>query len=129
MDGMGNVTYVGALDRPRLLAALDSCQVGLSLHSKTSFSRWADPSRIYDYAARGLAIIVNSSTEVGGRVQRFNNGVLIDESVESLVSAIEHYLLNPSLLSVHRHNSFRFIEPRTDDLVYRSALNRLVSFK
>ena len=129
MDGMDNVTYVGTLDRPRLLAALDSYQVGLSLHSKASFSRWADPSRIYDYAARGLAIIVNRSTEVGSRVQRFDNGVLIDQSVGSLVSAIEHYLLNPSLLLLHRNNSLRFIEPRTDNLVYRSALRRLVPVK
>lgn len=129
MDGMNNVTYVGTLDRPRLLAALDSCQVGLSLHSKKSFSRWADPSRIYDYAARGLAIIVNRSTEVGSRVQRFNNGVLIDESVESLVSAIENYLRKPSLLLTHRSNSIQFIESRTDNLVYRSALNRLGSIK
>ena len=129
MDGMSNVTYIGALDRSRLLEVLDSCQVGLSLHSKTSFSRWADPSRVYDYAARGLAIIVNSSTEVGGRVQRFNNGVLIDKSVESLVSAIDHYLQSPDLLSLHRNNSLQFIESRTDDLVYRSALNRLVSVK
>lgn len=88
---MKNVRLMGVLSHKEVLKVLPQYGVGLAPYSPDadSISRFSDPSRVKDYLACGLPVVITGVPEIAFEVQESVAGVLIDYSKWALVNAVE----------------------------------------
>jgi len=66
-EGLGNVTFLDPLPKPRLAALLAGAQIGVQcLAPVPEFAEWTAPNKLMDYLAAGLPVVSN----VPGRAAR-----------------------------------------------------------
>jgi glycosyltransferase involved in cell wall biosynthesis len=56
--GLGNVSFLDPLPKPRLAALLAGCQIGVQcLAAVPEFAEWTAPNKLMDYLAAGLPVV------------------------------------------------------------------------
>lgn len=65
--GLGNVSFLDPLPKPRLAALMAASQIGIHcLAAHAAFAEWTAPNKLMDYLAAGLPVVANQ----GGATER-----------------------------------------------------------
>ena len=85
-----SVTLWGVRSHDEVMKMLPQFDVGLALYKpdRNNLSRWADPSRIKDYLACGLPVIVTDVPEIAKEIEAARAGIVIEYTAEDLVRAV-----------------------------------------
>ena len=104
--GAGVVLH-GAKPHDEVLQMLPGYDISLALYkpSPNNLSQWADPSRVKDYLACGLPVIITPVPEIHKDITARQAGIVVDYAVEPLASAIGALLADPALWRQMRQNA------------------------
>jgi glycosyltransferase involved in cell wall biosynthesis len=85
-----SVILHGVMNHDAVLAALPAFDLSLALYRPTdnNLSRWADPSRVKDYLACGLPVVITDVPEIAKDVDALSAGVVAAYSVDGVAAAI-----------------------------------------
>lgn len=87
---MKNVRLIGVLSHKEVLRTLPKYGVGLAPYSPDveSISRFSDPSRVKDYLACGLPVIITSVPEIAQEIKKEKAGEIIEYNEQELALAL-----------------------------------------
>jgi len=109
-----NVIFKKIVPYQGLSRYLASCDIGFLLYRGIHFQRlgnYFSPLKLYDYLACGLPVVVSDSgPQSGGVVKKFNCGILVDDSYESIINAIIQLAEAPEKRKQLGENGRRAIE-------------------
>jgi len=85
-----SVVLHGVMNHDAVLAALPAFDISLALYRPTdnNLSRWADPSRVKDYLACGLPVVITDVPEIAKDVATLSAGVVTEYTVAGVADAI-----------------------------------------
>ncbi len=107
-----SVVLHGRMDHDAVLAILPGFDVSLALYkpSPTNLSQWADPSRVKDYLACGLPVVITDVPQIAKDVARLNAGKVCAYEVEDLVRAVGGILGDPEGYAAMRENAVAYMK-------------------
>ena len=78
------------MNHDAVLDTLPAFDISLALYRPTdnNLSRWADPSRVKDYLACGLPVVITDVPEIAKDVDALSAGVVAAYSVDGVAAAI-----------------------------------------
>jgi hypothetical protein len=83
------IKFIGAVSRDRIIESLDSCDIGISLIPPKNIYLESSPTKITEYAARGLAILGNIEIPfINKFIGESGGGYLCDFNSKSISEAI-----------------------------------------
>jgi len=87
---MYNISLVGILSHEEVLRRLPSYGVGLAPYTfcKESISQFADPSRVKDYLACGLPVIITEVPQIAKEIKEYEAGEIISADEDAIVEAV-----------------------------------------
>lgn len=88
----GNINFIGRIHNEELGKYFEKMNVGLSYVPITEYFNYQPPTKTYEYLFNGLYTIATNTYE-NQKIITKNNGILIEDSTESLYEALE-YLYN-----------------------------------
>lgn len=108
--GEGVVLH-GAKPHDEVLAMLPAYDLSLALYKpmENNLSQWADPSRVKDYLACGLPVVITPVPEIHKDVAALPAGVVCDYSVESLVAAVSGVFEDTDKWLAMRQNALEYM--------------------
>lgn len=83
------VKFYGFVEDPSSILVKWRAGLALYVNSSTNVSKYCEPVKIKDYLKYGLPVITTKTTYMGEELLNFKAGEVIDETVESLKSAVE----------------------------------------
>lgn len=103
------VRLMGVLSHSEVLKLLPKCGIGLAPYAPDhrSISRFADPSRVKDYLACGLPVIITPVPEIAFEIQKHKAGILINYNKDEFVAAVTGLLSDSELFKELRANAIR----------------------
>ena len=106
-----DVVLHGAKPHDEVLAMLPHYDISLALYrpSDNNLSQWADPSRVKDYLACGLPVMITPVPEIHKDITARNAGKVIDYAVEPLVEAVGELLADRQLWLAMRQNALEYM--------------------
>ncbi|WP_243310995.1 glycosyltransferase [Fundidesulfovibrio agrisoli] len=109
--GEGVVLH-GAKPHDEVLAMLPGYDISLALYkpSPNNLSQWADPSRVKDYLACGLPVIITPVPEIHKDIAELEAGIVVDYEVEPLAEAIGSLLADPQKWRRMRENALAYMQ-------------------
>ncbi|MHC1790808.1 glycosyltransferase [Solidesulfovibrio sp.] len=92
-----SVVLHGVMNHDAVLATLPAFDISLALYRPTdnNLSRWADPSRVKDYLACGLPVVITDVPEIAKDVAALSAGVVADYTVDGVAAAIAAMVEDP----------------------------------
>lgn len=108
--GEGVVLH-GAKPHDEVLAMLPGYDISLALYkpSPNNLSQWADPSRVKDYLACGLPVIITPVPEIHRDIAKLDAGVVVDYATEPLAEAVGRLLADPELWRTMRAHALEYM--------------------
>lgn len=85
-----SVVLHGVMNHDTVLETLPAFDISLALYRPTdnNLSRWADPSRVKDYLACGLPVVITDVPEIAKDVAALCAGVVAEYTVDGVTAAI-----------------------------------------
>jgi glycosyltransferase involved in cell wall biosynthesis len=85
-----SVMLHGVMNHDKVLETLPAFDISLALYRPTdnNLSRWADPSRVKDYLACGLPVVITDVPEIAKDVDALAAGVVAPYTVDGVAEAI-----------------------------------------
>lgn len=85
-----SVVLHGVMNHDAVLETLPAFDISLALYRPTdnNLSRWADPSRVKDYLACGLPVVITDVPEIAKDVATLCAGVVAEYTVDGVTDAI-----------------------------------------
>lgn len=126
---MGNsVKLLGPISHDKVLEILPDFDIGLAPYKPdtNNLSQWADPSRVKDYLACGLPVIITDVPEIAKDVQEFKAGILIKYNIQELVNSVYLLYSNSEMFKNMRMNALRYMENYTWDRIFTDAFNKSI---
>ena len=107
-----SVVLHGRMDHDAVLRLLPGCDISLALYkpSPTNLSQWADPSRVKDYLACGLPVVITDVPEIAKDVKRVNAGKVCEYTVEDMARAVGEILADPEGYLAMRRNAVDYMK-------------------
>lgn len=126
LEGMKNVRLMGVLSHGEVLKVLPECGVGLAPYSPDadSISRFSDPSRVKDYLACGLPVIITSVPEIAQEIKGKKAGVMIEYTEDSLTNALIKLVQDRTTYQAYRRHATKL----GADYNWKSILNKALSY-
>ena len=92
------VVLHGARPHDEVLRMLPGYDISLALYkpSPNNLSQWADPSRVKDYLACGLPVVITPVPEIHKDIAALGAGLVVDYAVDPLAEAIGEMLADPA---------------------------------
>jgi glycosyltransferase involved in cell wall biosynthesis len=92
-----SVVLHGVMNHDAVLAALPAFDMSLALYRPTdnNLSRWADPSRVKDYLACGLPVVITDVPEIAKDVAAQQAGVVAAYTAEAVEAAVAAMVDDP----------------------------------
>ena len=92
-----SVVLHGVMNHDAVLAKLPAFDISLALYRPTdnNLSRWADPSRVKDYLACGLPVVITDVPEIAKDVATLGAGVVAEYTAEAVTAAIATMVEDP----------------------------------
>jgi len=108
--GQGVVLH-GAKPHDEVLAMLPGYDVSLALYkpSPNNLSQWADPSRVKDYLACGLPVVITPVPEIHKDVASLDAGLVVPYEAKALADAVASLLENPERWRAMRANALAYM--------------------
>lgn len=89
----------------------------------------ADPGKLKDYMACGLAIITTKAVSTHEDIKKAGAGIIIDYDADQLASAVLKLLKNDRLLAQYRENALHYVEQFDWNRLFGRNLERLLNKK
>lgn len=107
-----SVVLHGRMDHDAVLDMLPGYDISLALYkpSPTNLSQWADPSRVKDYLACGLPVVITDVPEIAKDVARLFAGKVCEYTVEDLVRAVGEILADAEGYLTMRQNAVDYMK-------------------
>lgn len=92
-----SVVLHGVMNHDKVLETLPAFDVSLALYRPTdnNLSRWADPSRVKDYLACGLPVIITDVPEIAKDVAREGAGIVAAYTAQAVEEAVAAMVGDP----------------------------------
>ncbi|KHK01468.1 glycosyltransferase [Desulfovibrio sp. TomC] len=92
-----SVILHGVMNHDAVLDTLPAFDISLALYRPTdnNLSRWADPSRVKDYLACGLPVVITDVPEIAKDVAALHAGVVAGYTVDDVAAAIAAMVEDP----------------------------------
>jgi glycosyltransferase involved in cell wall biosynthesis len=106
-----DVILHGPKPHDEVLAMLPDYDISLALYkpSANNLTQWADPSRVKDYLACGLPVIITAVPEIHKDIAAVKAGIVADYTVEALVSAVGRILEDKDLFLNMRRAALKYM--------------------
>ena len=124
-----SVRLLGVMSHDEVLRILPDFDIGLALYKPypNNLSRWADPSRVKDYLACGLAVIITDVPEIAKDINRYEAGLVIPYTADALVEAIAALYSEPERTMTMRRNARRYMEKFSWSRIFNDAFRRSIA--
>lgn len=121
-----SVTLWGVKSHDEVMKMLSQFDIGLALYKpdRNSLSRWADPSRVKDYMACGLPVILTDVPEIAKEIEAVRAGVIIEYTVEDMIRAVAGIYHNPEKLRSLRASAAAYIQRFEWGRIFEDAFGR-----
>ncbi len=121
-----SVTLWGVKSHDEVVEMLPQFDLGLALYKPdgNNLSQWADPSRIKDYLACGLPVILTDVPEIAKEIEAVGAGIVIEYAVEGLVKAVAEVSGKPEELERMRSSAASYIGRFEWGRVFEEAFQR-----
>lgn len=103
-------------------------RMGLATYApiEGSFKRFADPSRVKSYIARGLPVVITRVPPIAREIEEFGAGVVIDYLPDQLVQAVVRLISDSQFYERCRQNAIRLANTYASEKVFARALSPIV---
>ena len=107
-----SVVLHGVMNHDAVLAALPAFDISLALYRPTdnNLSRWADPSRVKDYLACGLPVVITDVPEIAKDVATLSAGVVTEYAVAGVADAIAAMVEDPDRWRAMRQAAVSYMQ-------------------
>jgi glycosyltransferase involved in cell wall biosynthesis len=118
------VKLMGALPHREVMRLMPQCGIGLAPYATTAsnLSIYADPSRVKDYLACGLPVVITPVPEIAFQVERERAGALVEDDEVSFVGGVSGLLADETLYWEMRQNALRLASGFSWDSIFAEAL-------
>jgi len=125
LSKMKNVKLLGVMSRHELIKRIASFGVGLAPYSPNgvNISRFADPSRVKDYLAAGLPVIITRVPEIASEIEAEGAGVVVDYTREGLIQAIAKIIKQEPDFIRYRENAIKLARRYDYEAIFGKAIN------
>lgn len=123
----GSVKLLGVKPHDEVLKILPEFDIGLALYKPyaNNLSQWADPSRVKDYLACGLPVIITDVPEIAKDIRKFEAGIVIEYTAEALADAIYLLYTNAKVFARMRENAINYMENFRWDKIFSNAFQKM----
>ena len=107
-----SVVLHGVMNHDAVLKTLPAFDISLALYRPTdnNLSRWADPSRVKDYLACGLPVVITDVPEIAKDVDALGAGVVAAYTVEGVTAAIAAMVEDPDRWRAMRQAAVTYMQ-------------------
>lgn len=108
-----NVEYLGILDRPQVLEALQKCEIGMATILNVGQYNQSDnlATKVYEYMSLGLPVILSRTPYNEKMIKTYGFGLCADpENVDEIASAVRCLLDNPETAKQMGENGRRAVK-------------------
>jgi glycosyltransferase involved in cell wall biosynthesis len=122
-----SVKLLGVKPHDEVFKILPEFDIGLALYKPyaNNLSQWADPSRVKDYLACGLPVIITDVPEIAKDIRKFDAGVVVKYTVKALVDAVSLLYSNAEKFIEMRKNAIKYMEGFRWDKIFLSAFQKM----
>ena len=100
------ISYLGFLDTDSYYRTLNTADIFCMTRNNSAFANAGFPFKLGEFLASGKAVIATNVGDVGSYLKNKENALLImPESVDEIVSAIEFFIENPLVTKVMGENA------------------------
>jgi len=113
MEEYSHVKYLGVLDRQQARELLMHCRIGMAnLLNVSQYNRYDNmPTKVYEYMALGLPVILSRAPYNEKMMQQYQFGVCVDpENVEEMAAVIRYLLEHPEEMRRMGENGRRAVK-------------------
>lgn len=121
-----SVKLLGVKPHDEVFKILPEFGIGLALYKPyaNNLSQWADPSRVKDYLACGLPVIITDVPEIAKDICKFDAGIVVEYKVKALVDAVSLLYSNAEKFIEMRKNAIKYMEGFRWDKIFLSAFQK-----
>lgn len=121
-----HVAFLGPMNHNALLDLLPRFAIGLAPYPpwRDSITWYADPTKVKDYLACGLPVIITRVPEVYKEMKKSGAGTVIDYSSDALARAAVELLSDDDRLILAKHRALNLSHEYLWDKVYADAFDR-----
>ncbi len=107
-----SVILHGVMNHDRVLETLPAFDVSLALYRPTdnNLSRWADPSRVKDYLACGLPVVITDVPEIARDVAATGSGLVADYTAAAVEAAVAAMVEDPDRWRAMRQAAVAYMQ-------------------
>ncbi|MBI4039371.1 glycosyltransferase [Candidatus Daviesbacteria bacterium] len=123
------VTFAGYVeDHQQVEEMMARGAVAVALYNKEvdQFSYYADPSKVKNYLAAGLPVIITDVPYIAQEIVQKKAGIIVEYQEEQMVDAILGLLKDPRELAKYRQNAVNFARDFDWDVLLTKAFAELV---
>ncbi|EFL49462.1 glycosyl transferase group 1 [Solidesulfovibrio fructosivorans JJ]] len=113
LDALGDsVILHGVMNHDKVLETLPACDISLALYRPTdnNLSRWADPSRVKDYLACGVPVIITDVPEIAKDVAAERAGIVAEYTSEAVEAAVAAMVEDPAKWRAMRQAAVTYMQ-------------------
>jgi len=120
------VRLLGVLPHDEVLRVLPQCHVGLAPYDPSGIilSQYADPSRVKDYLACGLPVVITKVPQIAGEIERLIAGIVIEYDATEFVNAVVTLLTDDELYRQMRNGAIKLAQEYDWETIFIQALSR-----
>jgi len=107
-----SVILHGVMNHDKVLETLPACDISLALYRPTdnNLSRWADPSRVKDYLACGVPVIITDVPEIAKDVAAEQAGIVAGYTSEAVEAAVAAMVEDPAKWRAMRQAAVTYMQ-------------------
>ncbi|MCL5985050.1 MAG: glycosyltransferase [Actinobacteria bacterium] len=125
LSRLKNVELKGVLPHSEVLKTLPTCGVGLAPYSadEDSITKFADPSRVKDYLACGLPVVITPVPEISQEIADGKAGIVIEYDTSQLVDAVQTILKDLGIYQRYSVNARKCGVRFSWDIIFERAFS------
>lgn len=118
-----SVVLHGRIPRTKVYKLLTQMHLALALYKPTTdnLSLWADPSRVKDYLAAGLPVLITEVPSIAREIDLYDCGRIVSYERDDLYKNIVAYLTSEALIRSQGKNATSYMERFDWDYIFDAA--------
>ena len=115
--------------RQKFIDFLSSYAVGLAIYdpSRDSYTAYADVSKVKNYLACGLPVILSRHSYNAKEVEQYNAGILVDFDSADIARAIHELLDNQQCYLKYRQNALNLSKEFNSEKIFSEAFEQILN--